>query len=181
MLGQFLFILHTKPFSDLTQCQSFAYDKSASQNIPQNIQYLLWKPVSQTSRPGCWKINWNWGIIKQKLSSSALLPNPNPFQSLNPQPSPFSSSAKNLGFYITDEISIKLHIKNVCQLTYSELCHISSIHHLLSVNSTKTLVSAFALSRFDYCNSLHAGIKQENYHKKLQKVPNSTTRLVQRS
>ena len=102
-------------------------------------------------------------MIKQKLSSSALLPNPNPFQSLNPQPSPFSSSARNLGFYITDEISVKLHIKNVCQLTYSELCHISSIYHLLSVDSTKTLVSAFVLSRLDYCNSLHAGVKWGNH------------------
>ena len=70
---------------------------------------------------------------------------------------PFSSSARNLGFYIRDDITVELHIKNVCRSAYSELRRISTIQHLLSADSTKTLVSAFVLSRLDYCNSLLSG------------------------
>ena len=65
----------------------------------------------------------------------------------------FPSSARNLGFYIRDDMSVELHIKNVCRSAYSELRRISTIRHLLSLNATKTLVSAFVLSRLDYCNS----------------------------
>ena len=81
-------------------------------------------------------------MIKQRPSSCAHLLSP--FQSANLLPSvcgceiSFSSSARNLGFYIRDDMKVELHIKNVCRSTYSE----------------KTLVSAFVLSMFDYCNWL---------------------------
>ena len=54
-------------------------------------------------------------------------------------------------------MSVELHIKNVCRSAYSELRRISTIWHLLSVDSTKTLVSTFVLSVLDYCNSLLSG------------------------
>ena len=81
----------------------------------------------------------------------------------------FSSSAKNLGFYIRDDMSVELHIKNICQVAYPELHRISTIWHLLSVDSTKTLVSAFVLCRLDYCNSLLSGCPK-HLLEKLQKV-----------
>ena len=88
-----------------------------------------------------------------------------------------SLSARNLGFYITDDMSVELHIKNVCRSAYSELRRISTIRHLLSVDSTKTLVSAFVLSRLDYCNSLLSGCPK-HLLEKLQKVQNPAARLV---
>ena len=72
---------------------------------------------------------------------------------------------------------MELHIKNVCRLAYSELHCISTIRHLLSADSTKTLVSAFVLSRLDYCNSLLSGCPK-HLLEKLQKVQNSAARLV---
>ena len=89
----------------------------------------------------------------------------------------FSSSARNLGFYITDSMNVELHIKNVCRSAFLELRRISSIRHLLSVSTTKTLVSALVLSRLDYCNSLLAGCPL-HLLEKLQKVQNSAARLV---
>ena len=74
-------------------------------------------------------------------------------------------------------MSIELHIKNVCQSAFSEFCHINTIWHLLSVDSTKTLVSAFGLSRLDYWNSLLSGCRK-HLLEKLQKVQNSSARLV---
>ena len=74
-------------------------------------------------------------------------------------------------------MSVELHIKNVYRSAYSELHRISTIRHLLSVDFTKTLVSAFVLSRFDYCNTLLPGCPK-HLLEKLQKVQNSAARLV---
>ena len=71
--------------------------------------------------------------------------------------------------FFRDDMSMRLHIKNVHR--------ISTIRHLLSADSTKTLVSAFVLSRLDYCNSLLSGCPK-HLLEKLQKVHNSAARLV---
>ena len=62
----------------------------------------------------------------------------------------------------------------------AELRRISSIHHLLTVNATKTLLSAFVLSKLDYCNSLLCGSSQFILDK-LQRGQNSASRLVMKS
>ena len=49
----------------------------------------------------------------------------------------FSSSARNFGFYITDDISVELHKKNAYRSVYPERHRISIIRHLLSVDSTQ--------------------------------------------
>ena len=93
----------------------------------------------------------------------------------------FSSSAKNLGFYIRDDMSVELHIKNICQVAYPELHRISTIWHLLSVDSTKTLVSAFVLSRLDYCNSLLSGCLKhlfENNKRSRTQLQDSSSQLI---
>ena len=89
----------------------------------------------------------------------------------------FSSSARNLSLDIRDDMIVELHIKNVYRMAYSELRRISTIRHLLSVDSTKILVSAFVLSRLAYCNSLLSGCPK-HLLEKLQKVQNSAARLV---
>ena len=56
----------------------------------------------------------------------------------------FSSSVRNLAFYITaHDTNVELHKNDACRLAYFELRCIGSVGHLLSVNSTKTLGSAF--------------------------------------
>ena len=57
--------------------------------------------------------------------------------------------------------------KDVCRSAYSELRRISTIRHLLSVDSTKTLVSVFVLSGCP-----------KHLLEKLQKVQNTAARLV---
>ena len=53
----------------------------------------------------------------------------------------------------------------------------STIRHYLSVQATETLVSAFVLSRLDYCNSLLSGCLQYLVNK-LQKVQNNASCLI---
>ena len=91
------------------------------------LQYLPWKPVCQTSRSGCWKTNLT--MMKQRPSSCAHLPSP--FQSPNLLPS-LSVAVKYLFLLLpeilvfTSDMSMELHIKNVCRSAYSELCRIST-------------------------------------------------------
>ena len=72
------------------------------------------------------------------------------------------------------------HVTNICRSAYAELRRISSIRHLLAVSATKTLLSAFVLSKLDYCNSLLCGSPQFILDK-LQRVQNSAARLVMKS
>ena len=71
------------------------------------------------------------------------------------------------------------HVSNLVRSANFELRRISSIRHLLSTDATKTLVSAFVLSRLDYCNSLLFGCSQYLLNK-LQKVQNNAARLDRR-
>ena len=54
---------------------------------------------------------------------------------------------------------------------------INSIRHYLSVQATKTLVSAFVLSRLDYCNSLLSRCPQYLLNR-LQKVQNNAALFI---
>ena len=56
-----------------------------------------------------------------------------------------SSSARNLGFYITDDMSIELQIKNICRSAYSELCCIGTIQHLVQKHLCLPLSSRFLI------------------------------------
>ena len=67
---------------------------------------------------------------------------------------PLSDSVKNLGVTLYCHLIMKTHVSNLVRSANFELRRISSLRHLLSTDATKILVSAFVLSRLDYCNSL---------------------------
>ena len=69
------------------------------------------------------------------------------------------------------------HVLNLIRTTNFELRRINSIRHYLSVQATKTLVSAFVLSRLDYCNSLLFGCPPYLLNR-LQKLQNNAARLI---
>ncbi|KAK7115244.1 hypothetical protein V1264_001155 [Littorina saxatilis] len=89
----------------------------------------------------------------------------------------FSSSARNLGFTISSDMTLNKHISNICRSAYFELRKIATIRHTLSVQTTNTLVCSLVLSKLDYCNSLLSGCPLYLLHK-LQKVQNSAARLI---
>ena len=64
--------------------------------------------------------------------------------------SPFTSCACNLGFVISDDMSLDKYISNGCRSAYVEIRRIDSIRQYLTVEATKTLVCAFVLSKLDY-------------------------------
>ena len=70
---------------------------------------------------------------------------------------PFKQSVNNLGFTLDCHITMNAHVSNIALTCYFELRRLASIRRLLTSTATATLVSAFALSRIDYCNSLLVG------------------------
>ena len=91
----------------------------------------------------------------------------------------FSDSVKSLGFYLDKDLSMTEHINFICNTAFLEIRRISTIHHYLTDDATKTLVVSLVLSRTDYCNCLSAGLPQSLVGK-LQRVQNCAARLVVR-
>ena len=113
-------------------------------------------------------------ISAPRLSSSATLPDS---LTVGNTQVPFSQSVKNLGVTLDAHLTMTVQIANLIKAANFELRRINSIRHYLSLEATKTLVSAFILSRLDYCNSLLSGCPQYLI-RKLQKVQNNAARLV---
>ena len=93
---------------------------------------------------------------------------------------PFTTSARNFGFMISNNMSFDKHISNVCRSAYVEIRRISSIRQYLTVQATKTLVCAFVLAKLDYCTSLLHGCPLYIL-KRLQKVKDFAAKLVFKS
>ena len=66
---------------------------------------------------------------------------------------------------------------NLVRTANVELRRINSIRHYLSVEATQKLVSAFVLSKLDYCNSLLCGCPLY-FINRLKRVQNHATRLI---
>ena len=91
-----------------------------------------------------------------------------------------SSSVRNLGVTLDQNLSFQQNVSRTCQICYFELRRINLIRNYLSQDALKTLISAFVLSRINYCNSLLAGCPKQLIHK-LQKVQNNVARLICRT
>ena len=69
----------------------------------------------------------------------------------------FKQSVKNLGFTLDCHLTMNAHVSNIARTCYFELRRLASIRRFLTSTATATLISAFVLSRIDYCNSLLFG------------------------
>ena len=89
----------------------------------------------------------------------------------------YSTTEKTLRFYITDDMRIDTHVQEICRIAYIDIQRISSIRHLLSIDTKKTIVRAFVLPKLDYCISLFYGSPMYMLER-LQKVQNSAARPI---
>ena len=90
------------------------------------------------------------------------------------------STVRNLGVTLDQNLSFQQHVSRTCQICCFKLQRINFVRRYLSQDALKTLISAFVLSRIDYCNSLLAGCPKQLIHK-LQKVQNNAARLICRT
>ena len=84
---------------------------------------------------------------------------------------PFKQSLKNLGLTLDCHLTINAHVSNIARTCYFELRHLESIRRFLTSTANATLVSAFVLSRIDYCNSLLYG-STHNVTSHMQRIQN---------
>ena len=72
-----------------------------------------------------------------------------------------------------------LHVSNIARSCYFELRRLASIRRFLTSTATAILVSAFVLSRIDYCNSLLFG-STHDVTSHLQRIQNYAARVILR-
>ena len=112
--------------------------------------------------------------VSKRASTSGLVPQP---MHIGDTDVDFSDLVKNLGVALDSNLSMHQQVTNTCTAAYIELRRFSSICQYLTVDATKTLVSAFVFSRLDYCNALLSGILQYLLDR-LQRVQNAAARLT---
>ena len=92
---------------------------------------------------------------------------------------PFKKSVKNLGFTLDCYLTTNAHVSNIARTCHFELHRLASIHRFLTSTVTATLVSAFVLSRINYCSSLLFGSTHDvTFH--LQQILNYAARVILR-
>ena len=89
----------------------------------------------------------------------------------------FSVKAKNLGVVFDSVLSMGPHVNHVSRMLYCELRRMGQMSRFLNMASMKTLMSAFLLSRLDYCNSLFINVSEESINK-LQRFQNQAARII---
>ena len=92
---------------------------------------------------------------------------------------PFKQSVKNLGITLDCHLTMNDHVSKIARTCYFELRRLASLCRLLTSTATATLVSAFALSRIDYCSSLLFG-STHDVTSHLQRIQNYAVRVILR-
>ena len=90
---------------------------------------------------------------------------------------PFKQSVKNLGFTLDCHLTMNAHVSNIARTCYFELRRLASIRRFLTSTATATLVSAFVLSRIDYCSSMLFGCTND-VTSHLQRIQNYAARVI---
>ena len=91
---------------------------------------------------------------------------------------PFKLSVKNLCFTLDCHLTMNAHVSNIARTCYFELRR-QSIRRFQTSTATATLVSAFVLSRIDYCNLLLFG-SSHDVTSHLQRMQNYAARVILR-
>ena len=170
VLGQILFSMYIKPMATIIDNHSimhylFVDDLKIQMSAPPDkISMLLHTMLSCKSDISAWKID---NMIKLKDNKTELmLVTSKRTKHLHSLPTsitignaqiPFKQSAKNFCFTLDCHLTMNAHISNITRTCYSELRRLVSIRRFLTSTATATLVTSFALSKIDYCNSLLFG------------------------
>ena len=92
---------------------------------------------------------------------------------------PFKHSVKNLCSILDCHPTINAYVSNIARTFYYELRRLASNRTILTSTASATLVSAFVLSRIDYCNSLMFG-STHDVTSNLQRIQNYAARVILR-
>ena len=86
-------------------------------------------------------------------------------------------SVRDLGVTLDSELTLQRHVNIVASLCFYHIRRLKQVCKLLGPGVATTLVSAFVLSRLDYCNAILAGLPKTTIAP-LQRAQNAAARLV---
>ena len=183
VLGPLLFTLYMQSLSNVI-CKSghsyhFFADDSQLHNssIPSDFQALVHsfkdciEDVAEWMSDRELKMNDDKTeliAIGTKSMINQVTPNLTPV-SISGYDIPFSQSARNLGVFIDETLSMDVHIKYLCRILFCQLRRLGKTRPFLSTDAANRLAVSFILTRLDYCNSLLAGLP-DNKLNKLQRI-----------
>ena len=192
VLGPMLFTMYVKPLSAIVDSHSiihhsFADDLKLQMSAPPDrISELLHSIQSCISDVIAWETA---NMLKLNDSKTELmLVTSKRSKHLHNLPTsitignaqiPFKQSVKNLGFTLDCHLTMNAHVSNIARTCYFELHRLASIRRFLTSTATATLVSAFVLSRIDYCNSQLFG-STHDVTSHLQRIQNYAARVISR-
>ena len=191
VLGPLLYILYTADIGALlASCsllshsyaddvQSYAHCSAADalkvvNQMSNALDVLTAWLSSNRLRLNSAKTQYIWIGTPQQLSKLDLVSISNEFPLLT-----FSTSVRDLGVILDQDLSFSKHISSLSRVCYYQLRQLRVVARSLSFSSASTLVHAFVCSRLDYCSSLYAGLPlfRLNY---LDRIFRSAARLVGR-
>ena len=192
VLGPILFTMYIKPLSAIIDSHSiihhsFADDLQLQMSAPPDrISELLHSMQSCISDVNVWATAEMLKLSDNK--TELMLVTSNRTKHLHSLPTsisignaqiPFKKSVKNLGFTLDCHPTMNAHVINTARTCYFELRRLASICRFLTIIATATLVSAFVLSRIDYCSSLLFG-STHDVTSHLQRIQNYAARIILR-
>ena len=192
VLGSIPFTMYNKPSSAIIDSHSimhhsFADDLQLQMSAPPDrISELLHSMQSCISYVKAWatanmlKLNDNMTDIMLVTSKRTKHLHSLPTSiTMGSAQIPFKKSVKNLGITLDCHLTMIAHDSNIARTCYLELRRLASIRRFLTSTATATLVSAFALSRIDYCNSLLSG-STHDVTSHWQRIQNYAARVILR-
>ena len=192
VLGPILFTMYIKPLSAIIDSHSIIHHSFADylqirmSAPPDRISELLHSMQSCTSDVKAWatanmlKPNDNKTELMLVTSKRTMhLHNLPTSITMGNARIPFKQSVTNLGFTLDCHLTMNAHVSIIARTCYYELRRLASIRRFLTSTATATLVSAFALPRIDYCNSLLFG-STHDVTSHLQRIQNYAARVILR-
>jgi hypothetical protein len=192
VLGPVLFVLYTAPLADIMTTHSVLHHSYADDTQLQKSADPKGFDTLVNSMQECIRDVKSWMTFNKlrlndektevmvvsspRISTSLQLPDS---ITIGNATVPYSDSVKNLGVTLDSHLTMHAQILSIVRAVNYELRRIGSIRHYLSEQATQTLVSAFILSRLDYCNALLYGCPQYLLNR-LQKLQNNAARLILR-